>query len=84
MFCLSSYQNLQFTVPNFFCLAPFVQIQFILLMLRFFCTIALGAVDYEMVDSRNQVKHVAHTKSALIKTVCQLEKMQALTVLRLQ
>ena len=35
----------------FFCLGPLVWIQSILLMLRFFHTIGLGAVDYEMVDS---------------------------------
>ena len=51
MFCLSSYRNLKFTVPNFFCLGPLVWNQFILLMLRFFHTISLGAVDYKMVDS---------------------------------
>ena len=51
MFCLSSYRNLKFTVPNFFCLGPLVWNQFILLMLSFFHTISLGAVDYKMVDS---------------------------------
>ena len=34
-----------------FCLGPLVWIQFILLILRFFHTIGLAAVNYEMVDS---------------------------------
>ena len=51
MFSLSSYRNLKFAVPTFFCLGSLVWVQFILLMLRFFHTIGLGAVDDEMVDS---------------------------------
>ena len=36
---------------KFFCYGPLVWIQFILLMLRFFHIISLGAANYEMVDS---------------------------------
>ena len=47
-------------------------------MLIFFNTIALGADDYEMVDSGVRKKpskaHVVHTKLTLIKTASQLEK----------
>ena len=39
---------------------------------------------YIQLYARNQVKHVAHAKFTLIKTVFQLEKMQAFTVTRLQ
>ena len=88
MFCLNSYQNLKFAVPNFFCLGPLVWIQFILLMLRFFNIIGLGAVDYDMADSavckKPSKARGTYSEFSLIKAVSQLEKMQAFMVPCLQ